>query len=68
MSKAPELPPRMWVKPAEGRLIRHPRTFRPMRAEGMDVTSEAGYFHRLLRVGDVVRRPPRSTTDKASED
>ena len=46
---------RLIVKPAEGRLVRHPRTGRPLHPDGQDVTSERGYFHRMLRVGDVVR-------------
>jgi hypothetical protein len=45
------------VKPAPGRLIRHPRTMRPIAEGGQDVTSEKGYFHRMLRVGDVVVVP-----------
>jgi hypothetical protein len=50
---------RLIVKPAAGRLVRHPRTMRPLDAEGQDVTSERGYFHRMLRAGDVVIVPPR---------
>jgi hypothetical protein len=30
---------------------------RPIPEEGADVTSERGYFHRQLRVGDVVVVP-----------
>ena len=48
---------RLFVKPAPGRLVRHPRTFRPIPEEGADVTSERGYFHRMIRAGDVVRIP-----------
>lgn len=52
---------RLYVRPVEGRLVRHPRSMRPIPEEGADVTSERGYFHRMLRVGDVVvvARPPR---------
>jgi uncharacterized protein DUF2635 len=50
-------PPRFVVKPAPGRLVRHPRSFRPIREEGEDVTSERSYFHRMLRAGDVVVVP-----------
>ena len=52
---------RLYVKPAPGRLVRHPRTMRPIPEEGADVTSERGYFHRMIRAGDVivVPRPAR---------
>jgi hypothetical protein len=46
-------PPPLVVKPARG-LVRHPRTFRPIRDEGEDVSAYRGYFNRLLRTGDVV--------------
>ncbi len=48
---------RLYVKPAPGRLVRHPRTMRPLPEEGADVTSERGYFHRMIRTGDVVVVP-----------
>jgi hypothetical protein len=48
---------RLFVKPAPNRLIRHPRTMRPLPPEGADVTAERGYFHRMLRTGDVVLAP-----------
>lgn len=48
---------RLIVKPAPGRLVRHPRTFRPIPEGGQDVTTERNYFHRLLRAGDVVMVP-----------
>jgi len=48
---------RLFVKPAPGRLVRHPRTMRPIPGEGADVTSERGYFHRMIRAGDVVVVP-----------
>ena len=53
---------RLFVKPAPGRLVRHPRTMRPLPEEGADVTSERGYFHRMLRTGDVVLVPRRHKT------
>jgi Protein of unknown function (DUF2635) len=43
------------VKPREGYLVRHPVDGRPIPPEGRDVSAERGYFHRRLRVGDVVR-------------
>ena len=48
---------RLFVKPAEGRLVRHPRTMRPLPPEGQDVSSERNYFHRMIRAGDVVMVP-----------
>jgi hypothetical protein len=57
---------RLFVKPAPGRLVRHPRTFRPLPPEGADVTSERFYFHRMIRAGDcvVIPRPrPHPTND-----
>ena len=57
---------RLYVKPAQGRLVRHPRTFRPIAEHGQDVTNERGYFTRRLIAGDVelvtappVRRAPK---------
>jgi hypothetical protein len=44
---------RLYVKPAQGRLVRHPRTFRPIAEHGQDVTNERGYFTRRLIAGDV---------------
>jgi hypothetical protein len=49
---------RLFVKPAPGRLVRHPETMRPLRAEGEDVTSARAYFARRLRDGDVVLATP----------
>jgi hypothetical protein len=50
---------RLVVKPAPGRgTILHPRTFRPIREDGQDVTAERFYFHRMLRTGDVVLVEP----------
>jgi Protein of unknown function (DUF2635) len=43
-----------YVKPAPGRLVRHPRSRRPIPEEGQDVRSERAYFQRLVRVGDVI--------------
>jgi hypothetical protein len=51
---------RMFVKPTKGRNVLHPRTFRAIDPNGQDVTSERGYFHRLLRTGDVVMTEPPS--------
>jgi hypothetical protein len=48
---------RLFVKPVRGRLVRHPRTMRPIPEEGADVTAERGYFHRMIRAGDVVVAP-----------
>jgi hypothetical protein len=48
-------PERLVVKPVDDRLVRHPRTFRPIHPDGQDVTADRGYFHRMLRAGDVVR-------------
>ena len=48
---------RLFVRPVPGRLVRHPRTMRPIPEEGADVTSERGYFHRMIRAGDVVAAP-----------
>ena len=48
---------RLYVRPVEGRLVRHPRTMRPIPDEGADVSSERGYFHRMMRAGDVVAVP-----------
>ena len=53
---------RLYVKPAPGKLVRHPRTFRPIDERGQDVTNERGYFTRRLNAGDVVQvdAPPRA--------
>ena len=64
---------RLFVKPAPGRLLRHPGTFRPIPAEGQDVTGERGYFHRMIRAGDAVVAPrpprkPRKTETEGSTD
>jgi hypothetical protein len=48
---------RLFVRPVEGRLVRHPRTMRPIPEEGADVTSDRGYFHRMIRAGDVTVAP-----------
>ena len=55
------------VKPVAGRLVRHPRTMRPIPEDGQDVTSERNYFHRMMRAGDVVvvpNTPPAKQTPK----
>ena len=59
---------RLFVKPVPGRLVRHPRTMRPIPEEGADVTSERGYFHRMIRAGDVVVVPRPSRRKGEGED
>lgn len=46
-----------WVKPVRG-LVLHPRTKRPLPPEGANVTSERGYFTRMLTAGDVIQIAP----------
>ena len=49
----------LYVKPAPGRLIRHPYSMRVMPEEGFEVKGELrGYWHRMLRAGDLVVIPP----------
>jgi hypothetical protein len=55
---------RLFVRPAPGRLIRHPVTMRPLRDEGEDVTSARFYFHRMIRAGDVIVVPRPAKPEK----
>jgi hypothetical protein len=57
MTTERETDERLYVKPTPGRLVRHPRTMRPIPEEGADVTTDRGYFHRAIRAGDVVIAP-----------
>jgi hypothetical protein len=56
---------RLFVKPAPGRLVRHPVSMRPLRAEGEGVVGFRGYWHRMITAGDVVviERPQRKTEE-----
>lgn len=56
---------RLFVKPVPGRLVRHPKTFRVIREEGEEVTSERSYFHRMIRAGDVVVVPQHKPAKEA---
>jgi hypothetical protein len=48
---------RITVKPAEGRLVRHPGNYRPLAADGEQVEKNS-YWTRKLRAGDVVEVKP----------
>ncbi|MCY1542051.1 hypothetical protein D9M68_777750 [compost metagenome] len=41
------------LKPAEGRLVRHPGSYKPLAAEGESVEMNS-YWHRKLKAGDVL--------------
>lgn len=43
---------RITVKPAEGRLVRHPGSYKPLAADG-EAVEKNSYWVRKLRAGDV---------------
>jgi hypothetical protein len=50
----------VFVKPAEGSLIRHPASFRVMPATGFEIKPNdphRGYWNRMMRTGDLVASP-----------
>jgi hypothetical protein len=48
----------LFVRPAPGRLIRHPQTMQPMPDDGFVVDGPMRfYFHRMMRAGDLVVAP-----------
>jgi hypothetical protein len=44
---------RITIKPAEGRLVRHPGNYQPLAADG-EAVEQNSYWVRKLRAGDVV--------------
>lgn len=56
---------RKTLKPAEGRLVRHPGSYKPLAADGEPVEMNS-YWHRKLRAGDVldVTTQKKSAGDK----
>ncbi len=54
----------VFIKPREGLLVRHPRTFVHLPAQGKSV-SWNGYWKRLLSQGDIeiISKPPTSIED-----
>lgn len=44
---------RQTLKPAEGRLVRHPGSYKPLAAEG-EAVEMSSYWTRKVRAGDVV--------------
>jgi hypothetical protein len=48
---------RVLVKPAEGRLVRHPETYEQLKPEGIWVESNS-YWLRKAKAGDVVIETP----------
>lgn len=44
---------RITVKPADGRLVRHPGSYKPLAADG-ETVEKSTYWTRKLRAGDVV--------------
>ena len=48
---------RVLVKPAEGRLVRHPQTYEELKAEGIWVENNS-YWLRKQKAGDVVIETP----------
>lgn len=44
---------RIHLKPAEGRLVRHPGTYKPLAADG-EAVEKNSYWLRKLKAGDVV--------------
>jgi hypothetical protein len=63
---------RAHLQPAPGGLVRHPRTRRPLAAEGEEVTLDS-FWRRRLRRGDVIMvgnkipppKAPKATQRKA---
>ena len=55
----------VFIKPAEGVLVRHPRTFVPIPAKGKNV-SWNGYWKRLLDQGDiaVIQKEPQTASEE----
>lgn len=58
----------MFVKPADGVMVRDPAHYRPLPVEGAEV-SESTYWMRRLRDGDVVQAEaaPEPAADPADE-
>jgi hypothetical protein len=50
-------PEPLYIKPAPGRLVRHPDSMRPLRQEGEPVRGYRFYWHRMIQAGDVLVVP-----------
>jgi hypothetical protein len=47
-------PAPLYIRPAPGRLVRHPDSMRPLRDGGERVHGHRFYWHRMIQAGDVL--------------
>ncbi|MFC0710752.1 DUF2635 domain-containing protein [Azorhizophilus paspali] len=57
---------RRTLKPADGRLVRHPADYRPLAAEGEPVELNS-YWRRKLKAGDVIEVKPAASAAAKEE-
>lgn len=51
----------MFLKPEKGLEVLDPRTMRPLKAEGQEVTGFDSYWVRQIQAGDVTLATPKAT-------
>ena len=54
---------RITLKPAEGRLVRHPGNYQPLAADG-EAVEKNSYWVRKVRAGDVIEVKPAAAGQK----